>query len=399
MKYDFDAVIDRHGTFSMKWDCPSFHVMLGLTERFDADTIPIHTADMDFRCAKPIQDAVMRVAEHNIYGYTGAFPSDYGMTYFDAVTGWFKRRHNWEIKPQEIIYINGTVEAIRQCIYAFTEPGDGVLINRPIYTPFTGTILGTGREVVNSPLINNDGYYEIDFADFERKAAQERTKLFLLCNPHNPTGRIWSDEDLLRMAEICRRHNVVIAADEIHEDLIRRGNVFHPIATVAGPEGIVSLTALNKTFNIAGLQASNIVIQDEAVMERYRKGASFITPNPFTVAATVAAYNEGEEWLEQVIDYLDDNIDFVLDFLKTRMPKVRVRKPEGTYILWMDFRDYGLSAQEIHKRIYVDANVMLEGGPQFDPERGAGFERMCLCTRRSLLKEALERIAAQFPEP
>ena len=168
---------------------------------------------------------------------------------------------------------------------------------------------------------------------------------------------------------------------------------------MAGPEGIVSLTALNKTFNIAGLQASNIVIQDEAVMERYRKGASFITPNPFTVAATVAAYNEGEEWLEQVIDYLDDNIDFVLDFLKTRMPKVRVRKPEGTYILWMDFRDYGLSAQEIHKRIYVDANVMLEGGPQFDPERGAGFERMCLCTRRSLLKEALERIAAQFPEP
>lgn len=399
MKYNFDEVIDRHNTFSMKWDCRDFHVMLGLTDRFDEDTIPIHTADMDFRCAEPIRQALQKVVDHNIYGYTGTFPPGYGMRYYEAVMGWFDRHYGWKMSPEQIIYINGTVEAIRQCINAFTEPGDGVMINRPIYTPFTGTILQTKRTVVNSPLINDGtGYYTVDFDDFERKAALESTRLLLLCNPHNPTGRIFTDEELLRMAEICRRHHVVIAADEIHGDLIRKESVFHPIATVAGPEGIVSLTSLNKTFNIAGLQASNIVIQDEQLMKRYRAGASFITPNPFTAAATVAAYNEGQEWLDQVNEYLDGNIDFTLDFFARRMPKVKIRRPDGTYILWMDFRETGLTAEQIHRRIYVQANVMLEGGLQFDPERGAGFERMCVPTRRSLLSEALERIAAQFAD-
>ena len=396
MKYNFDEVIDRHDTFSMKWDCPEFHINLGVTERFDSDTIPIHTADMDFRCAEPIRKALQKVVDHNIYGYTAAFPFGTGMKYYDAVTGWFSRRNSWEIKPEEIIYCNGTVEAIRNAIIALTSPGDGVMINRPIYTPFTSTIQRTGRTVVNSPLINNDGYYTIDFDDFEQKAADEKTKLLLLCHPHNPTGRIWTDSELIKMADICRRHGVIIVADEIHGDLIRRGNVFRPIVTVAGPEGIITCTALNKTFNIAGLQATNIVIQDPALMERYRQGANMITPNPFTVAATIAAYNEGEEWLQQLNEYLDGNIDWVLDFLREKMPKVRCRRPEGTYIMWLDFRDYGLSAEEIHKRIYVDANVMLEGGKMFDPERGAGFERICVPTRRALLSEAMNRIAAQF---
>ena len=397
MKYDFDEVIDRHGTYSLKWDCRDFHVKLGLTDRFDRDTIPVHTADMDFRCAEPIRLALRKVTDHTIYGYTGTFPPGFGMRYYEAIMGWFDRHYGWKIKPEEIIYINGTVEAIRQCILAFTEPGDGVMITRPVYTPFTSTILHTKRTVVNSPLQNDgEGYYTVDFDDFEAKAADEKTKLFLLCNPHNPTGRIFTDEELLKMAEICRRHNVIIAADEIHGDLIRRESVFHPIATVAGPEGIASLTSLNKTFNIAGLQASNIVIQDAELMQRYRAGASFITPNPFTVAATVAAYNEGQEWLDQVRDYLDGNIDFTLDFFRRNLPEVKIRRPDGTYILWMDFRGTGLSPEEVHKRIYVQANVMLEGGPAFDPERGAGFERMCVPTRRSLLRAALDRIGYQF---
>ncbi|MBR2737269.1 MAG: pyridoxal phosphate-dependent aminotransferase [Lachnospiraceae bacterium] len=400
MKYDFDEVIDRHNTFSMKWDCREIHVILGITPRFDEDTIPIHTADMDFRCCEPIQRALRAVTDHNIYGYTGVFPGGYGQTYYDAVIGWFKRRHDWDIKAEEIVYANGTMEAIRSCIEAFTEPGDGIMITRPVYTPFTGTILKTRREVVNSPLVDREGngFYEVDYEDFEAKAALPSTKMFLLCSPQNPTGRIFTDEELLKMAEICRRHDVLIVADEIHGDLIRRGNVFHPIAKVAGPEGIITCTALNKTFNIAGLQATNIVIQDPALLDTYRKNANFVLPNPFTAAATVAAYNEGEEWLEQLIDYLDDNIDFVIDFFREHMPKVKIRRPEGTYILWMDFRDYGLTGDEIRERIYEKANVMLESGPQFDPERGEGFERMCVPTRRSLLKEALERIAAQFPE-
>lgn len=398
MKYDFDEVIDRHGTYSMKWDCRELHVMLGITPRFDLDTIPVHTADMDFRCCKPIQDALMKVAEHNIYGYTNTTPFGTGMEYYNAIIGWFKRRMDWDITPDQIMYINGTMEAIRACIEAFSEKGDGILITRPVYTPFTGTILKTGRQVVNSPLINNDGWYEIDFEDFEQKAALESTKVFLLCNPHNPTGRIFSDEELLRLADICRRHHVLIVADEIHGDLIRRESVFHPIAKVAGAEGIITCTALNKTFNIAGMQATNMVFQDPELMKQFRERSNFVCPHPFTVAATVAAYNEGEEWLDQLITYLDDNIDYVINFFKERMPKVKIHRPEGTYILWMDFRGYGLSAAEIRKRIYEDANVMLESGNQFDPERGDGFERMCVPTRRSLLKEALERIAAQFPE-
>ena len=178
----------------MKWDFPQFHVKFGVTERFDENTIPIHTADMDFRCAKPIQDAMMKVAEHNIYGYTAAFAEGVGMKYHEAIINWFKRRNGWEIKPEEIVYINGTVEAIRSAILSFSNEGDGIMITRPIYTPFTSTILATHRTVVNSPLVNanNDGYYTIDFEDFEKKAADEKTKVFLLCSPHNPTGRIWT---------------------------------------------------------------------------------------------------------------------------------------------------------------------------------------------------------------
>lgn len=397
MHYNFDEVIERHGTFSMKWDYPEFLKKYGVTERFDADTIPIHTADMDFRCAKPIQDAVMQLAQHNIYGYTAAFNEGIGLKYYEAVTGWFKRKYDWSIAPEQMLYVNGTIEAIKIAIRTFSKPGDGVLINRPIYSPFTSSIEGAGRVVVNSPLkeVGQAGNYTVDFEDFERKAAEPHTKIFLLCSPHNPTGRIWTDEELLQMAQICRKHQVVIVADEIHGDLIRKDSVFHPIVKVAGPEGIVTCTAVNKTFNLAGLQATNVVIQDSALFAKFLPNC-FVVPNPFTVAAVIAAYNEGEQWLEQLKDYLDGNIDWVLQFLKERMPKVRCYRPAGTYILWLDFRAYGLTAEEIHKRIYVDANVVLEGGLMFDPENGAGFERVCVPTRRALLAEAFERIAQQF---
>lgn len=397
MQYNFDEVIDRHGTYSMKWDYPKFLQTFGVTERFDADTIPIHTADMDFRCAKPIQDAVTALAQHNIYGYTAAFAESCGMKYYDAVTGWYARRYHWKVDASEVIYVNGTIEAIKIAIRTFTEPGDGVLLNRPIYSPFTSSIEGLGRVVVNSPLKEEGdcGHYVVDYEDFERKAADPKTKLFLLCHPHNPTGRIWTDEELRRMAGICRKHNVLMLSDEVHCDLIRKGNDFHPLPTVVGPEGVITCTALNKTFNLAGLQATNVVIQDKDLHDRYFANA-FIVPNPFTLVATIAAYNEGEEWLEQVKTYLDENIDWVLNFLREKMPKVRCYRPEGTYILWLDFRAYGLSAEEIHKKIYIDANVVLEGGLTFDPENGAGFERVCVPTRRALLQQAFERIAKQF---
>ncbi len=320
------------------------------------------------------------------------------MKYYNAVIGWFKKKRNWTINPEEIVYVNGTVEAVKLAIKAFTKKGDGILINRPLYSPFTHVIEGTGRSVVNSQLKNveNDGYYTIDFEDFETKAAHHDTKLFILCHPHNPTGRIWTDEELKRMVEICRKHHVIIVSDEIHGDLIRKEQEFHPLATVVDPEGIVTCTAVNKTFNLAGLHATNVVIQDKNLREEFVKSIGLIMPNPFTIAAVIAAYNECEDWLEQLRDYIDGNIDWVLDFLKTRMPKVKCYRPEGTYIMWLDFRDYGLTASQIHQKIYIDANVVLEGGTMFDPDYGDGFERICVPTSRKVLKEVFERIASEF---
>lgn len=396
MRYDFDEIIDRKGTFSMKWDCGGFLKNYGVTEHFDEDTIPLHSADMDFRCPQPISAAIKKLADHNIYGYTAVFPNGIGMTYYNAIIRWFREKRNWVIKPEEIIYVNGTVEAVELVIKAFTAKGDGVLLNRPIYSTFTKVIEGTGRVVVNSQLVNNDGYYTIDFEDFEAKASNRNTKLFILCHPHNPSGRIWNDAELKKMAEICKKHDILIITDEIHGDLVRKGLEFHPLATVVDPCGIITCTAANKTFNLAGLQASNVVIQDPEIRAYFKESIGLITPNPVTLAAAIAAYNEGEEWLEQLRDYIDGNIDWVLEFLKTKMPRVKCLRPEGTYIMWLDFRGYGLSAKEIHRKIYIDANVVLEGGATFDPENGDGFERICVPTRRALLEEALERIALQF---
>jgi cystathionine beta-lyase len=312
-------------------------------------------------------------------------------------SNWFKTRYNWNIKASEIVYVDGTVNAVRHSIEAFTNPGEGVLINRPIYTPFTRSIQETNRVVVNSQLIyGDDGIYEIDFEDFERKAAEPNTKMFILCNPHNPTGRIWSNEDLIKLAEICRANGVMIVADEIHGDLIRCDETFTPIATLIGSEGLISCTAANKTFNLAGLKATNLVIADEALREKFVTNLGRMSPNPFTVEATIAAYREGGEWLDQLKVYIDETIDWVLGFLKENLPLVKTVRPQGTYIMWLDFRSYGLSEGEIRDRIYNKANVILEGGSLFDPDLGAGFERICLPSPRSMIIDAFERIAAEF---
>lgn len=396
MRYDFDEVVDRKGTFSLKWDYEDFLKRCHITERFDEETIPVHSADMDFRCAQPIADALKNLAERNLYGYTAVLPSGFGLRYYDPVIRWFGEKRGWDIKADDIIYVNGTVEAIEYAIRTFTQMGDGVLINRPIYRPFTEAIEDAGRVVVNSQLINTDGYYTIDFEDFETKLSRGNVKLFILCHPHNPSGRVWQDWELIRIADLCRSYGVIIISDEIHGDLVRKDMEFHPLASVAGPRGIITCTSPNKSFNLAGLQAANIIIQDDDLKERFRRAVGFIMPNPFTIEAVIAAYSEGGEWLEQLRDYLDGNIDWVLDFLTSRMPKVKCTRPEGTYIMWLDFRAYGLTAKEIHQKIYIDANVILEGGATFDPDNGDGFERICIPTRRALLKEAFERIAKQF---
>lgn len=396
MIYNFDENVNRRGTYSAKWDGVPLFPYIGVSERGDEDTLPLFTADMDFRCPNAVKEEIMKVAEHNLYGYTALHPA-LGMRYYQAVAGWFKKRHQWEIALDEILYVDGTVNAIRHALLAFSKAGDGVMINCPIYTPFMKTIQGTGRKIVNSPLVNHDGYYEIDFEDFEKKAALPDTTCFILCNPHNPTGRIWSDEDLIRMYDICTRNQVLVIADEIHGDLIRRDHVFHPLATLVDPQNLVACTAANKTFNLAGLKATNVVIKNPVLREKYYQQTGMIFMSPFTIAATIGAYSEdGENWLEQLKEYLDGTIDWTLNFIHENLPKVKCVRPEGTYILWMDFRDYGLTPEEIRRKIYVDANVVLESGKQFDPEHGGGFERICLSTRRSLVQEAFQRIAREF---
>jgi cystathionine beta-lyase len=393
VKYNFDEPINRKGTYSFKWNGGDIVKSLGMTERFDEDTIPLNTADMDFQAPQPVLDALHKLIDTKVFGYSSNLCAP---EYAEAIIRWFKTKRDWEIKREEILYVNGTVEAIKQVILTFSDETDGVIIQPPIYSPFSFTIKRTKRRIVNNPLINNDGYYTMDYDDLEEKAKDPNTKLLLLCNPHNPVGRVWKDEELKKISEICLKNNVIIVADEIHGDLLRKGQEFHPIATVVDNSNLITCTAINKTFNLAGLHCTNLVIKNPDLRAKVAETLGWCLPTPFAIAALIAAYNEGDEWLEQLIDYIDDNIDWVLNFLKEKMPKVKCFKPEGTYIIWMDFREYGLTAQEIHDKIYINANVFLEGGLQFDPENGAGFERICVPTTRALLQEALERIYREF---
>ncbi len=398
MKNNFDVVIDRRHnkySYSTKW-CDAPFISGFLNADINDDTIALYTADMDFKSPQPIIDAMHGVAEHGIYGYSLNYKSDYN----DAIISWFKRRMNWTILPEEITYIDGTVKALREIILAFTNPGDGVIIQRPIYGPFTSVINMTGRTLVNNQMISEDGYYTIDFKDLEEKAKDPNNKLILLCNPHNPVGRIWREDELKEISRICLENDVLIATDEIHGDLIRKEETFIPMATLVDNSNLITCTAVNKTFNLAGLHCTNVVIKNKELRDKFNAQAGMNMPTPFAIAALVAAYSEegSEIWLEELKEYLDGNIDFAINFLKENMPKVKVRRPEGTYVLWMDFRDYGISADEIHDRIYRKANVLLEWGAMFDPDNGDGFERICLPSPRSIIKEAFERIAKAFED-
>jgi cystathionine beta-lyase len=348
---------------------------------------------MDIACPPCITKAMHRVADNRIYGYT--FPTE---EYYKAIIDWFQRRHNWNIKKDEVLFSPGTVNAVGVAVKAFTDVGDGVIIQRPVYYPFTPIIEENNRIVANNQMIvNEEGYYVVDLENFEALAKKPENKLFILCNPHNPSGRIFSNDDLKAMAKICKDNDVKIIADEIHGDLIRKDSVFTPIVKVAeNTDHIITCTAINKTFNVAGLHATNVVISNPELRETYKKELGMSLPTPFTVAAVIAAYTEGEQWLEELKEYFDETIDWVMNFCKVNLPKLKFVRPEGTYIFWMDFRDYGLSHEEIHKKIYVDANVLLEGGLIFDPDKGAGFERICLSSPRALIQEAFERIAEQF---
>ncbi|WP_285396682.1 MalY/PatB family protein [Lysinibacillus sp. fls2-241-R2A-57] len=394
MKYNFDEVVNRRNTYSLKWDGEDFIKTMGYTERYDYETIPLFTADMDLPVPQPLIDALHKTVDHRIFGYS-TFPE----AYYEAIQRWFKKRHDWTIKREEIIYSPGTVHALNIAVKAFTKPDEGIIIQRPVYPPFTVAIEGNGRVVRNNALkCDAEGYYSIDFEDFEAKAKEENTTMFILCNPHNPTGRILSNEELKRLSDICAENNVIIIADEIHGDLIRKNQKFIPIAKVANStDHIITCTAINKTFNVAGLHCTNVIISNSEIRKNFSDTMGMQLPSPFTIAALIAVYNEGEEWLGQITEYIDDTMEYVKNYLAEKLPTVKVRIPEGTYVMWMDFSGYGLSAQEVHDRIYNKANVLLEDGHLFGIE-GEDFQRICIPSPRSLIKEALERIALEFQD-
>ena len=392
MIYNFDTIISRKGTHSIKWEAGDLLKEFGITERFDEETISLFVADMDFQCPQPVLDALHARVDTMMFGYsTHNTTSEYN----EAIQGWFKRRHGWDIAAESIVYSPGTVEALGVAIRAYTRVGDGVIIQRPVYAPFMSSITNNERVVVSNSLIHNDGYYTIDFDDLEAKAKDPNNTLFILCSPHNPVGRVWTREELMRMAEICLANNVVLVSDEIHGDLIRSGVTHYPICTLVDDDRLISCTATNKTFNMAGLHASNIIINNAEMREAFTKQLGFKLPTPFTISAVIAAYNEGEEWLAQVNKYIDDNLIFLQEFLAEQMPQVKFLMPEGTYIGWLDFSGYGLSPEEVHDRIYNHANVVLEDGKLFGDE-GLVFQRICVPSPRPLLQQALERIADQF---
>ena len=383
---NFDEKINRKGTKCLKYD---FAVKRGYPE----DVLPLWVADMDFRTTSYVEDALAKLAHYNIYGYTNTQSGD---GFFEAVAGWMKRHHNWEVRPEWHVKTPGVCVAIANAIRAVTEPGDAVLINQPVYYPFSNIILQNGRKRVSSDLVcGEDGSYSIDFQDFEQKIVENQVKLFILCNPHNPVGRVWTKEELLRIGTICREHQVLVFSDEIHFDFIWSGehHVFQEVDS-AFREFTMTATAPSKTFNLAGLQQSNIFIPNEKIRKafiRQYQVSGLDEPNTFGIAATQAAYNHGDEWYEAMKKYVWENICYAKNFIDERIPDVRMNLPEGTYLFWLDFRKLGLSADELEDLIIHKAGLWLDSGRIFGTS-GEGFQRMNAACQRSTLQEALERI-------
>lgn len=386
MKYNFDEQVSRKGTQAMK--------LLSLPEGCPPDAIPVWVADMDFRCAEPIVQALHDRIDKLIYGYTMYDTPELK----EAVTGWFARRYGWHVDPEHVVFSPGVVPAIGYLIEALTNPGDKIVIQRPVYYPFTAKIEGSGRTVVNNALIYQNGTYTIDFADLDAKLADPAVKGMVFCSPHNPVGRVWTQAELTQLVDIAKKHNKWIIADEIHMDLTRHGVTHTPLLKLAPEyaENIVSTTAPSKSFNLAGLQLSNIVIPSESKRKAFKEvcmksGGSM--SNAFGVVACMAAYNQGEDWLDQVRTYLDQNIAFVEEYLGKHLPKAHVVPCEGTYLVWIDLTAYESDPQKLAHLMQQEAKIAFDEGCIFG-EEGNGFERLNVACPRSTVEEVLKRMVA-----
>ncbi len=384
-QFDFDEIVVRRGTNSYKWDLPK-----------GEDIIPMWVADMDFKTAPCIIDALKRRVEHGIFGYT--FVPD---SYYDAIINWFKRRHQWHIERENILYTSGVVPAIACTLKATTMPGEKVLVQTPVYNCFFSAIKNSGCEVSENPLRREGDSYVIDFDDFERRCSDEKTTVFLLCNPHNPAGRVWRKDELRRMNDICLKHHVKVIADEIHCELVMPGHTFQPFAAVdeACRDNCVVLNSPSKAFNIAGLQIANIVCHDAEWRRRINRAINInevCDVNPFGVIALQAAYNDGGEWLDALNQYIHENYLALKDFFRERLPRLEVCRLEGTYLAWINLSRIPITADEAARRLLGNAKVMLNSGTMYGREAGNSYLRINLACPRSTLMEGLKRIESEL---
>lgn len=380
MKYDFDIEIRRKGSNSYKWDSAA-----------NDEILPMWVADMDFRTAPAVIDALAKRVEHGIFGYTKV-----PQAYFDAVTGWFEKRHHFRFEKEWLLFTTGVVPALSAIIQALTEPGDEVIVQGPVYNCFFSSIRNNKCEMVSNDLIYNDGAYSIDFEDLEKKVKSPRAKLMLLCNPHNPVGRVWTKEELSKIGEICFRNNVLVVADEIHCDLVYSPHRYTPFASQGGEflEKSITCTAPGKTFNLAGLQVANILAFDPEIKAKIDKSLNInevCEINPFAVEGLIAAYTEGEEWLEQLKEYLEGNYRYLKDFFAEHLPRFPVLPLEGTYLVWIDCRSLEETSEKIAERLLSRGKLQVNHGSLYG-KSGEGFIRLNIACPRSTLKKGLSRL-------
>lgn len=388
MKFDFDTVVNRKNTNAIKYD-------LAKKRGKPEDAVSLWVADMDFPTAPCIQKAVAEKATHGIWGYSR--PDN---RYYDALKKWYKERHNFEVQDEWVVNTPGVCFALATAVKAFTKEGESVLIQKPVYYPFFNIINSLQRKVVNSSLILKNNHYEIDFDDFERKIVQENVKLFILCSPHNPGGRVWTKQELQKISEICLAHNVLVVSDEIHSDITFGSNV-HTVYGSLSEQALknsIICTAPSKSFNLAGLQFSNIFIADEKLRKAFSEElekTGYDEPSVFGIVAATAAYSEGADWFDSVKSYIWENILFAKRYIEENASQIKVLVPEGTYLLWLDFSKTGLSDSEINDRVLNKAKVWLDSGSMFGKE-GEKFQRINCATPRIILEDALKRICSHF---
>ncbi|MCI8388139.1 MAG: pyridoxal phosphate-dependent aminotransferase [Clostridiales bacterium] len=384
MKFDFDKIYDRHGTNSLKHD-------FFADNNKPSDVLPLWIADMDFHTPQEIINALNERTAHGIFGYSAPTSE-----YYRALEKWFLNRHDWKTEGERFIITSGVIPSICSMVHSVTEPGDSVIICQPVYYPFASIVKNNGRKLIVSQLKNNDGYYTFDYEDFERKIIENDVKAFILCNPHNPVGRVWTREELERIGDICLAHNVFVISDDIHADFAFGEHKHIVFSTIKKDYEAISAvcTAPTKTFNIAGLHIANTYIYDDEVRQKFSRDLmlnGYDQPNIMGLTACQTAYNCCSEWLDELKAYIWDNIMYVHDYLCNNIPDISMRAPEGTYLLWLDCRKLGLSAPELETFMLNKAKLWLDEGYIFG-ESGSGFERLNAASPRSILEEAMDRL-------